>query len=685
MTAPGALVEFYQDKKILGGFCVKADKKSLHLISEENREVGIPPQRVLLSTTGFLPPAALRDDVVAKLRKAVAAREAVRESIAVADLWDLLCDEPGQYKVEELAATWFSGELGAEQISGMLRALYDDRVYFERKNELYIANSRERVAQLLESIQAEQNKIVEREAMGAWLQRIWAQRAGAPSSVGMGAGPDPDCLPKYLEWIKDVALLGPESSRFKEIQTVMTRAGIQQRNAALQVLVKAGVWAPHENLALHRNKVPIRFSNDLLEAAHALVDTFASGAWKGSHRVDLSDLDAVTIDDVHTVETDDAVSVRKVEAGWEVGVHIADPAEFVEKGSAIDREALHRGTSIYFPDQKIPMLPPVLGTGICSLEAGQERPALSIMTVLDDEANVLETRIVESTVRVARRLTYDDVDAALVEETDASLTRLHALSTALRARRLAGGAVFVPFPSVEVRVDVAPGEEPRIEVLREERDSPSQVLVSEFMILANHAVARYLVANGIPALFRGQPPPSEPVVFGDTFTPLDGFRVRRFLKKSETSLDPIHHSGLGLDAYVQFTSPIRRYLDLVLHRQVKAHLREGSPVYTRQEVEQISFVTSTCAEQADAMERSRKAYWIYRLLEERVWREQRAVVLQTFPDRYHVQLIDTLVETDCPNVPGVPVSPGDVIDVKIDMVFPREGVVRVSALLAAGR
>lgn len=685
MTAPGALVEFYQDKKILGGFCVKADKKSLHLISEENREVGIPPQRVLLSTLGFMPPAALRDDVVAKLRKAVAAREAMRESIAVADLWDLLCDEPGQYKVEELAATWFSGELGPEQVSGMLRALYEDRVYFERKNELYIANSRERVKQLLDSIQAEQNKIVEREAMGTWLQRIWAQRPGAVAFTGVDPVPPPECLPKYLDWLKDVALFGPESSRFKEIQTVMTRAGIQQRDAALQVLVKAGVWAPHENLALHRNKVPIGFSNDLLEAAQALHETFAVGAWKGSHRVDLTDLHAVTIDDVHTVETDDAVSVRKVETGWEVGVHIADPAEFVEQGSAIDREALHRGTSIYFPDQKIPMLPPVLGTGICSLEAGQERPALSILVVLDDEGNVLESRIVESIVRVARRLSYDDVDGLLAEEADESLTRLHTLAMALRARRMAAGAVFVPFPSVEVHVDMVAGEEPRIEVIREERDSPSQVLVSEFMILGNQAVARYLVANGIPALYRGQPPPSEPVVFGETFTPLDGFRVRRFLKKSETSLDPVHHSGLGLEAYVQFTSPIRRYLDLVLHRQVKAHLREGRPAYTRQEVEQISFVTSTCSDQADAMERSRKAYWIYRLLEDRVWREQRAVVLQTFPDRYHVQLIDTLVETDCPNVPGVPVSPGDVIDVKIDMVFPREGVVRVSALLAAGR
>lgn len=677
MTAPGAYVEFHQDKKVLCGFCLKADKKSLHLISEENREMGLPPQRVLLSEPGFLPPAALREDVVRKLRSAAAERESVKTSISLPDLWELLCDEPGQYRIEELARTWFGGEVAPAQISGMLRALHEDRVYFERKGDLYVAHARERVQQLLDSIQAELNKGLEREAMGTWLSRVWPQRNGG------GAGVErPDCLPKYLDWLKDVALNGPESSRFKEIQTVLSRAGISQRDAAFQVLVKAGVWEAHENLALHRNRTPIAFSAALLEEAQVVARRIGEGAWRGAHRIDLSDLHAVTIDDVHTVETDDAVSIRRTDRGWEVGIHIADPAELVERGSAIDREALHRGTSVYFPDQKIPMLPPVIGTEACSLVEGQERPAMSIIVVLDDDATRVETRIVESTVRVARRLTYDAVDRALAEGSDEALTQLHALASRLRARRLAGGAVHVPFPSVEVHVEMRAGEDPVIEIVRADRDSPSQILVSELMILGNQTVAGYLHQHGLPAVYRGQPQPSEPVVIGETFTPLDGFRIRRFLKKSESSLDPMAHAGLGLDAYVQFTSPIRRYLDLVLHRQIKSHLRHGSPAYTREEVEQISFVTATCAEQADAMERSRKAYWIHRHLEDQTWREQRAVVLQTFPERYHVQLVDTLVETDCSSVPGASVSPGDVIDVKVDLVFPRDGVVRVSALLA---
>ena len=678
MTAPGALVEFYHEKKVVCGLCLKADKKSLHLLNEENREIGVPPQRVVLSMAGFMNPSALREDVVAALRRAAGERESIKAGIAICDLWDLLCDEPGQYKVEELASTWFSGAVAPEQVSGMLRALNEDRIYFERKNDLYVANARERVTQLLESIQAEQNKIIEREAISAWLQRVWALRGGG----GAASIARPDCLPKYLDWLEDVALHGPESSRSKEIQTVLAKAGISQRDAAFQVLVKAGVWSVHENLAIHRAKVPVTFSAALLEQAETYPAKITDGAWRHDGRVSLTAHAAVTIDDIHTVETDDALSLIPHERGWEVGIHIADPAEFIEQGSPLDREAMHRGTSIYFPDQKIPMLPQVIGTDVCSLVAGEERPALSVLAVLDDDGAVLETRIVESVVRVSRRLTYDAVDVALSAGNDEMLGRLHHLASSLRRRRLEGGAVFVPFPSVEVHVERGESGEPEVTVHREEHDTPSQILVSEFMILGNHAAARYLIDNGLPGVYRGQPPPSEPITYEAPFTALDGFRVRRFLKKSETSLEPIRHSGLGLDAYVQFTSPIRRYLDLALHRQIKTHLRQGQPVYTREDMERLAMTCGACSEQADSMERSRKSYWIYRHLESCLWQEQRATVLQVFPDRYHVQLTDTLVEADCASVSGASVSPGDQISVKIDIVFPRDSVVRVSALVS---
>ena len=677
MIAPGALIEYYQDKKILCGLCLKADKKNLHLISEENREVGIPLGRVLLASAGFLRPDSLREDVVSSLRAESTRREEIRSGVSLADLWEVLCDEPGPFKPEELAGTWFGSAPEPDQVSGMLRALRDDRIYFERKSELFAPSSRERVSNHLEAIAAEQLKVAERAEITRWLQTVWNRRDGRPATDV----PAPPCTPKYIEWLKDAALFGPESGRFKEIQTVLGQAGISQRDAPFQLLVRAGLWDPDENLALYRNRVPVDFPDTVLTAARHALDEAESEVWREATRVDLTHLHAVTIDDEYTVETDDALSIRRLDDAWEVGIHIADPAEFVLPESTLDREALHRGTSVYFPDLKIPMLPSTIGTQVCSLRQGVDRPALSVIAVLDEQGELLSTRIVESVVHVQERLTYAYVDTALEEHTDTGLENLYRLACRRRERRRAAGAVFIPFPSVEVFVHVGAEGERRIEIRREEQDIPSHVLVSEFMILANEAVASYCVEHQIPAVYRGQPPPAEPITLGEVFTALDGFKIRRLLRKGETSLAPLRHSGLGVDAYLQFTSPIRRYLDLVMHRQVKSHLREGRPMYVREDLERISAITSSSSEQAESMERSRKSYWIYKHLDDSLWQTRFATVLQVFPDRYHVQLHDTLVETDCPAVPGAGVVPGDAIEVKIELVWAREGVLRVSPML----
>lgn len=675
MVGRGALVEFYQDKKILCGLCLKADKKNIHLLSEENREVGLPPQRVLFSVGGFLDPTALREEVVTRLRKEAARREEIKSGIVLADLWELLTDEPGEYKVEELASTYFGTALGPDLVSGIMRALHEDRVHFERKSDLFIPNSRERVQQLLLSIQAEQNKQHEREEMVAWISEVWGQRQETGSS---GRKPASTTVAKYLEWFKDAALFGHESSRFKEVQTVLSRAGVQQRDAPFQILVKTRVWHADENLDIHRHRLPVEFPPQVLEETSRVRAAASNGVWRTARRTDLTELYTVTIDDEHTVETDDAISIRAMDDGWEIGVHIADPAEFIEPGSALDREALHRGTSIYFPDLKIPMLPPAIGTDICSLRPHADRPALSVLAVLDEHGNLMRTHVVESIVRVTERRTYEGVDSALKAGTDERIVALYRLANARRQMRRASGAVFVPFPSIEVHVHVENGA-PRISVRREEHDIPSHVLVSEFMILANEAVARYFIERQIPAVYRGQPPPTEPITIGDVFTPLDGFKIRRLLRKGETALDPIRHAGLGIDAYLQITSPIRRYLDLVLHRQIKHAVVQGTPLYGREDLEKIMTITGSSSDLAETMERARKTYWIFKHLEESLWEERRAHVLQVFPNRYHVQLEDTLAETDCPALAGTRVTPGDVLNVKIELVWPREGVLRVSA------
>ena len=209
-------------------------------------------------------------------------------------------------------------------------------------------------------------------------------------------------------------------------------------------------WDSDENLLLHKFHVPRHFPTDVLAEAAARVH---DDAWRSGPRVDLTHLHAVTIDDEHTVETDDGLSLEKTESGWRVGIHIADPAEFVPIGSILDREALHRGTSVYLPDLKIPMLPPELGTQVCSLTCDVERPALSMLADLDEAGNLVGSQIVESIIRVRERLTYDQVDRWLESGEREDLRTLHELATRRSQLRLQAGALFIPFPSVELYVD----------------------------------------------------------------------------------------------------------------------------------------------------------------------------------------------------------------------------------------
>lgn len=664
VAAPGTLVEFFQDRKILCGLCLKSDKKGMHVLSEENREVGLPDSRVLLTVPNFFDPGNLREHVVERLRMAAERREAFRRDINLGDLWELLQEERRKYTHEELAQTWFGGDVQVEQISAMMRALRDDRVFFERKGDDYVPNTQEHVSTVQQSLRAEAEKETERAEMTRWFQQLW---------LGSRATP-PACADKYLRYLKDCVVLGAEAPRFKEMAELLRRAQISQNDAPFQLLVKAGIWDEDENVLLHKHQITAQFPQAVEAEADALLAQFRqSDAWREG-RQDLRHLHCYTVDDEDTTEMDDALSFESLGDGvYRIGIHIADAAQFVQPGSAIDREALHRATSVYFADAKFRMLPNQLSDVICSLKQGDDRPAVSILVTLDDEATILASDIVESVIHVGERLDYHGVNRTY--EDVVALKEMIRLAGLRKAIRLRHGAMHIPFRKVEVHVS----KDKKVSIEREDATTPSHTMVSEFMILANHTVAEMCVEKGIPAVYRIQDPPSEPLQIPETFGPLDAYKIRRFLKKGDQSTTVARHHGLGVDAYVQFTSPIRRYIDLVMHRQIKHYLKTGEALIAKTELDQIMATCSGPLEVAELLERTRRNYWIMKYLENNLWQSREAHVLQVFHDRYIVQLDDCLLFADCqPRGDGKHPQPGDVIHVRIEMVWPRDGVVRLS-------
>ena len=374
-------------------------------------------------------------------------------------------------------------------------------------------------------------------------------------------------------------------------------------------------------------EIPTEFPKEVMDEAERLPDHVDadSDAVKKQGRKDLRELPTVTIDGEDTKDIDDAISLVKEGNLWKLGVHIADVAEYVREGSALDKEALARGTSVYPADRVIPMLPRKLSNGICSLNAGEDRLAMSCLMTIDESGEVTEYEIAESIIHVDARLSYNGV-MRLYEEGDESeiaeslgwqgyrgikvrtrkiagmLRKMKKLAAMLRTKREERGSIDFDFPEAKIVLDEM-GRPVDISV-RERTDATD--LIEDFMLLANETVARHCVYLEIPSVYRVHGVPAADKMkelaqlvrgFGYYFKPgqsdVHPSQIRHLLEKmkgrpEEAMLSRIvlrsmqkaqyatgceGHFGLALSYYCHFTSPIRRYPDLLVHRSLKYWLR----------------------------------------------------------------------------------------------------------------
>lgn len=674
MASAGNLVEYFHNKKLLCALCLSVDRKDqLQVRTEENREDKVSKNKLVLVSNENFSPSSDNQAIVQWLKAAAQRREQCCQDISLQDLWELTHEEGCAFSLNDLANIQFS-KPDSEQLSGLYRALERDKLWFVRKGSDYQPRTAEQIQETRQRLQAEEERGREREYLAAWLKALWN---GQP----LPADPHFEkSQSRYLNWIREVALHGSEASRFKDIQSLFKDLEIGGKDAAFRLMIKAGLWGPDEFLQLHRCHPPMDFSLDLAASAADLRERLHSEL-DNPERLDLTALPAVTIDDPWTSEVDDGLTLERLEDGYRVGIHIADASHFLDPGTPLDEEALERGTTIYLPERKIRMVPDILGDELCSLIEGQDRLAFSFLVEFDQEMQVRSHRFAGTKIRVAQRLNYQEADALLEARQPGDLLTLYEIALAQRSKRQANGAVTLPFPRVNIRVETPEGGEPDISITRDQSEAPAQVLVSEMMILANGLSGAYFAEHSIPALFRSQPEPEKPIPADVDTAPENLHKLRRLMKKGEVGMNPARHSGLGIDAYSQSTSPIRRYVDLIAHRQLKSHLRSGEPFYTAEQLEPMMMRLERTTHQAEQLERERKQYWTLRYLEGKRWSELDAVVLANYPDKHWVQLSSILYETDCPLIPKHPLSPGTKLKVRIEMVFPREQGLRVTPVL----
>lgn len=391
-------------------------------------------------------------------------------------------------------------------------------------------------------------------------------------------------------------------------------------------------------------ELPTEFSEKVMHQAERVANEVSEADMAG--RRDLREVQMVTIDGEDAKDLDDAVSLTRDGALYQLGVHIADVTNYVQENSALDWEARERGTSVYLVDRVIPMLPHRLSNGICSLNAGENRLALSCLMTIDQKGEVVSHEIVESVIRVDRRMSYTSVKKILEDKDEAErreyeelvpmFERMRELAGILREKRKKRGSIDFDFPESKIVLD---RKGHPVEIKPYERNVATRI-IEDFMLIANETVAEHFRWMELPFVYRTHDNPDpEKISKLSTFIRNFGYFIKsrqeevhpkelqkllasiedtpeealisrltlRSMKRAKYTIDCTGHFGLACQYYCHFTSPIRRYPDLQIHRiikeQIRGRLNEGRIEHYNEILPEVAKHSSEMERRADEAER----------------------------------------------------------------------------------
>ena len=656
------LIAYRKRREPTFGVVLSVHPAKLSVLSEDGKRYSVEPKKVVL-VTGITVSETLTDsEKKLEMRKWRRDLEEKRDSVDLETLWQCVVEEQEIVSFEEILDLYSGKEqVSMEQRLLLFWAVDKSTVYLTRAEDGYLVRSQEDVSKILHALELREEREQRTQAAVNWVRSVLGGEV--PSVVDENHS-------EFLELIERYVIDLDGYERAKEAKGFLYESGLKEVESAVEFLIKTGFWKKDDDPESKKIAFHFRHSQRALEEAEAIFnvqDSFAG-------LTDRTDLEVFSVDSETTQDIDDALSLETHGDRITLGVHISSVAHVVSRGCFLDQGARERAETVYFPEGRVDMFPRGLVSRKLSLTAGDPRPALSLFATFEKEDFTLIDYHFETTViRVSKNLTYAEA-TEMFHRTQWGKS-LVVLANSLRNGRVEKGAFIVQLPELKIRV----GDRDGISISKDYMDSPAHNVVSECMILMNRLSGAFFDKNEIPALFRSQAqeidPEAREIDPADVLFPV---KVIKHLKPSFVTSKPEAHKSLGVASYVQMTSPIRRYMDLLMQRQLISWLEEQKIYYSESELEDTNTRVSLATREIKNAQRSRHRYWLIRYLLEKDIKGATGYVSSKGYNGFNVYIPEFLIELMLSNAGGRVFDIGSELSLSIWGADPLRRRIRVS-------
>ncbi len=588
------LVDFFFKEKIIIGFVKEVKGKRLLLFLPTGREELINVNALLSAGKkkfSFSDSFTLQNF----LKEKQELREKLKENFNLKELWEVLTGEVERGSAWDFVELYLGRVPNCDEVSAFMRKVYEEGIYFVKEgiNEVRLRKEDE-----VKALWQQRQKELE------WLKLLQEGESVLSALISGKREEIPlEQKEKWLKLFKTFLLKEENFEKGKIVSEVLKRNGISEPLKIVELFIQNKYTEEDWFWELEKSNFPLQFSSKELEEVEKILQSQIDL----NQLEDLTYLNSFTIDAEETEDFDDALSVEEKDGNYILYIHIADVARFIKPHSYLWEGALERASTLYLPETILPMFPFKLSHQKFSLKKEEPKPSLTFKFTLTQEGKILDFAILPALILIKNRYTYEEVDEFL-NKLDPFFTQLYNLLMAFKEKRKEQGALGVFLPDVLVKV-LPKGEF----LLQRITLTPARDLISEAMILTNFYSAKWASEKGIPLIYRLQKEPFQ--IFEERHSSLYYQILQlKFMAKSELSLEPGFHSGLGLPYYTTLTSPIRRALDLISQYQIESYLLGKEPL-KKEELSKILPTLQVNLQRAQFLQARRKRYFLLKYLQ----------------------------------------------------------------------